>query len=457
MAVMDKKKDYISLDDGLAIYKMEKSANWYIYLWDKDTKKAIQRSLGTSDRKKAEHKAIFYKMAKEENLEGSFLSQPTQKLKSIINELLKSYENERKDLNTRDNKYKEIGRYVNIFNELKEGFGEVNIKELDYAHLLAFYQNYENKISKTQLRYMNLAMKKLFNHCLSKRLISAVPAIPKIKTKVGETGTYFTKTDYNTIINKLKNRTRKKGIQTENNKLLLNAFVFQTESGIRTGKEVTNIQCGDLTVEEIQGNRYWICQIKGGKIAEKDGVKRKIILTPRAMDCIKDILSDTDFTSGIVDARLIKLLKDNKNRYLFRRKSGKEVDFSTLFNEFRKEIIDDLIEKNLKMYSCRHTFITNQLKRGANINIIAKHAGTSVEMIGKHYNHLLSIMKPTELLEESYDVETKYKILPKVDYDLMFENIEAMEKANEELRDMTLEEQKQYLIDNNIPNSKEPV
>lgn len=408
---MDKKKDYISLDDGLAIYKMEKSANWYIYLWDKDTKKAIQRSLGISDRKKAEHKAIFYKMAKEENLEGSFLSQPSQKLKTIINGLLKSYEKERKDLNTRDNKYKELGRYINIFEELKEGFGEVNIKELDYAHLLAFYQKHENKISKTQLRYMNLAIKKLFNHALSERLISVVPAIPKIKTKVGETGTYFTNTDYNTITNKLINRNRKKGIQTENNKLLLNAFIFTTQSGIRTGKEVTNIQCGDLTVEEIQGNKYWICQIKGGKIAEKDGVKRKIILTPEAMNCIKDILSDTAFTSGIVDAHLIRLLKDNKDRYLFRRKAGKEVDFSTLFNEFRKEIVDDLIEKDLKMYSCRHTFITNQLKRGANINIVAKHCGTSVEMISKHYNHLLSIMKPTELLEEGYNVETKYQVV----------------------------------------------
>ena len=425
---MDKKKDYIRLEKGLAIYKMEKSANWYIYLWDKETKKAIQKSLEIKDKTEAEHEARFLKRAKEKGMECSILSQPSQKLKTIINKLLKSYEKERKDLNTKDNKYKELGRYINIFEDLKNGFGEVNIKDLDYAHLLAFYQKHENKISKTQLRYMNLAIKKLFNHCLSERLIGVVPAIPKIKTKVGETGTYFTNTDYSTIINKLINRNRKKGIQTENNKLLLNAFIFTTQSGIRTGKEVTNIQCGDLTVEEIQGNKYWICQIKGGKIAEKDGVKRKIILTPEAMNCIKDILSDTAFTNGIVDAHLIRILKDNKDRYLFRRKAGKEVDFSTLFNELKKEISDDLIEKDLKMYSCRHTFITNQLKRGANINIVAKHAGTSCEMIEKHYNHLLSIMKPTELLEEGYNVETKYQVVPELtdrDYEMLDLAIES--------------------------------
>jgi integrase len=456
---MSNETDHIALDEGLAIYKLKQSKNWYIYLWDKETKKPIRKSLGISDRKKAEHKAIFYKMAKEENLEGSILSQPTQKLKTIINGLLKSYEDERKDLNTRDNKYKELGRYINIFDELKEGFGEVSIKDLDYAHLLAFYQKYENKISKTQLRYMNLAIKKLFNHCLSERLISVVPAIPKIKTKVGETGTYFTNTDYNTIVNKLRSRNRKKGIPTENNKLLLNAFIYTTQSGIRTGQEITNIQCSDLTVEEIQGNKYWICQIKGGKIAEKDGVKRKIILTPMAMNCIKDILSDTAFTGGfgggIVDAHLIRILKDNKDRYLFRRKSGKEVDFSILFSELKKEISDDLIEKNLKMYSCRHTFITNQLKRGANINIVAKHCGTSVEMISKHYNHLLSIMKPTELLEEGYNVETKYQVVPEPD--IGFFDVLALEKENEKLSKMSHSEQKQYLKDNNIPTSQEPI
>tara|TARA_R110001583_G_scaffold39890_1_gene127782 strand:+ start:5740 stop:7050 length:1311 start_codon:yes stop_codon:yes gene_type:complete len=434
---MSNKKDYIRLSSGLAIYKMEKSANWYIYLWDKETKKAIQRSLGITDQKKAEHKAIFYKMALEENLEGAFLSKPSKLIKSIVKELVTDYEKEiliikkvyEKDKNknkkplSRNNKYKEKGRYIKIFKSFSEKLGTINIKDLDYAHLLVFYKQYDNKVSTTQKRYMNLAVNKILEYSLTKRLINSVPRIPKIKSKVSETGTYFTNTDYMTIFNKLRNRNRKKGIPAENNKLLFNAFVFTTSSGVRTGQEITNIKCGDLTVEEIQGNKYWICHIKGGKIAEKDGVKRKIILTPTAMNCVKDILSDTTFTGGfgggIVDAHLIRVLKDNKDRYLFRRKLGKEIDFSHLFSEFREEIYDDLIEKNLVMYSCRHTFITNQLKRGANENIIAKHCGTSTEMLTKHYNHLASIMKPNELLDEKYNVETKYQIVEDIDWEML--------------------------------------
>lgn len=406
------KQEYIEIDKGLAIYKLRQSKNWYIYLWDHEDKVAIRRSLKISDKKEAYHQAIFLKMALAQNLKGSVLSKPSKKLNTVINELLSKYRLEQSKLEKKTNKYKELNRYISILICLSEKYGGVNIKELDYAHLLSFYQDYENKISKTQLRYMNLAIKKLFNYCLTKRFLKTIPPIPSIKTKVSEKGKYFGDADYKTIINRLKNRSRKAGVQTENNYLLHQAFVFCTLTGIRPGKELSNIQCSDISVENIQGKNYWLCQIKGGKIAEKDGVKRKIILPVKAISCVKSIMQDSGVISGIVDAHMIAMLRKYKDRYIFRRKSGKEIDFSTLFSELKKEISDDLLEKDIVMYSCRHTFITNQLKRGANINIVAKHSGTSVEMIEKHYNHLLSIMKPAELLDTVYNVERDYQKLP---------------------------------------------
>ena len=243
---MSKKKDYIPLSDGLAIYKMEKSVNWYIYLWDKETKKAIQRSLRIPDQKKAEHKAIFFKMALEENLEGAFLSKPSKLIKSIVKELVAQFEKERttikkeheKDKNrnkkplSKHNKYKESGRYIKIFKDFSEKLGTINIKELDYAHLLVFYKQYDNKISTTQIRYTNQAINKILEYSLTERLITNVPRLPKIKSKVSETGKYFTNTDFQTIVNKIKSRKGVKKIEKENNKLLLQAFLFTTETGI---------------------------------------------------------------------------------------------------------------------------------------------------------------------------------------------------------------------------------
>ena len=114
------------------------------------------------------------------------------------------------------------------------------------------------------------------------------------------------------------------------------------------------------------------------------------------------------------DVYFLQMLKERKDKYLFSRIDGHIPDFTNLFSGLRSEVYDDLLEKDLVMYSCRHTFITNQLKRGANENIVAKHCGTSTEMLTKHYNHLASMMKPNELLDEIYSVETQAKILPEL-------------------------------------------
>ncbi|MCZ6620752.1 MAG: hypothetical protein O7C72_02465, partial [Deltaproteobacteria bacterium] len=38
-----------------------------------------------------------------------------------------------------------------------------------------------------------------------------------------------------------------------------------------------------------------------------------------------------------------------------------------------------------KFYACRHTFITEAVKRGEVLKAIADYVGTSVQMIGDHY------------------------------------------------------------------------
>jgi hypothetical protein len=428
LTVMDEKKDYIELGQGLAIYKLKQSKNWYIYLWDKENKEPIRRSLKISDRTKAEHEARFLQMAQERDLEGSILSKPSKLVKSVVKKLIDELEKERdklkvsyknnKSKNKRnlssDNKYKEFGRTINIYNSFSEKLANINVKELDYVHLKAFYNEYNGKVSKTQIRYMNLAVNKILDYCLTKRLINNVPQIPKIKSKISETNKYFTQTDYDTIINKLINKKPRKKVEKENNQLLLQAFKFLTETGIRPGNELVNIQCSDLSVEKIQNRKYWILQIKGGKRAEKDGVKRKIVISEKAMYSIKWILKH-HFSHNIVQIEstlehvFVSELKKHKDRYLFARRDGHTPDYTTIFGNLRDEITDDLVEKKLVMYSCRHTFITNQLKRDANINVVAKHCGTSTDMINKHYNHLLSMMKPNELLEDIYSVDDEIK------------------------------------------------
>lgn len=431
---MSKKRDYIELGEGLAIYKLVQSKNWYIYLWDKKEKKAIRRSLGISNKEEAEHEARFLKTALERGLEGTILSSPSKLVKTIVKDLISQLEKDRSQIKknheadktknkkgvSTNNQYKEKGRYIAIYREFIDKLGNINIKDLDYAHLLVYYDEYNNKVSTTQIRYMNQAVNKIFKHCLKERLINSIPQIPKIKSKVSETGKYFNNSDFKSIVDRIKSRKRVKKVEKENNQLLLQAFLFTTETGIRPGNELINIQGSDLSVEKILGNKYWTLQIKGGKRAEKDGVKRKIVISEKAILCLKMIMQNhlNESAEAIADGYFLRLLKDNKDRYLFRRQDGHIPDYTTLFGNLRNEIYDDLNEKDLVMYSCRHTFITNQLKRGANENIVAKHCGTSTDMLNKHYNHLLSMMKPNELLDETYSVNDEFNLLPHNKYNL---------------------------------------
>lgn len=400
--------EYIKLDEFLAIYKLKQSKNWYLRL--RKNGQEFRKSLKTSDQLQATRKAYFIAEASNENVETEYLSKPSQEISTICRNVLKNLEKEINKIeseNTKKNRNKDLLRYKRIYSELCEKFSKTDIKNFDYTCLLVFYKSYEREISSTQLSYINLAIKYIFEFALTNRLINVIPPLPKIKVKSAETGTYFNKNDYEKITKHFKSKKLKKGIATENRFLLEKVFRFITETGVRTGEEVTNIQYQDIKIESINERNYWTLKIKGGKRAEKDNVKRTIVISEEAMKIVKEII-DYKFENNSEiksDNYYIKHLKDKKDIYLFKRKNGVTPDFSTLFSKFRKEISDELKEKDIVLYSCRHTFITNKLKKGANRNIIAKHCGTSIEMIERHYDHIISIMTPDELLDQSYKID----------------------------------------------------
>lgn len=401
-------KTWIKLSDGLAIYKMKQSKNWYLRFRFEGVEYPA-KSLRTADQTEATAEAFFIYKAAQKKIETEFLQKKSRTLGYICNKINKNLLDKEKNNTGKalKNVHKENLRYIRNLKRLSEKFGKVDIKDFDYAYLVSFFSDYNQKISETEFRYINMTLNKVFEYALMQRLINSIPAIPKIKIKARKQTNYFNKHDYQIILSHIKSRKIKSGIATENNTLLYHLIQFITATGIRPGEEISEIKCKDLQVEMINGNSYWTLKITGGKVATKDGLKRKIILSGDAVSQIKHLLIselNIHLTGG--DLELIKYLRDNKERTIFSRKNGKVPDFSKLFGDAIKQISDKLIESDLVPYSGRHTFITNQLKRNANIHIVAKHCGTSVEMIEKTYNHLLSLMKPQELLEFEYVISS---------------------------------------------------
>ncbi|MHB2208024.1 hypothetical protein [Methylobacterium sp. CM6257] len=70
------------------------------------------------------------------------------------------------------------------------------------------------------------------------------------------------------------------------------------------------------------------------------------------------------------------------------RRGGVVRDMGTSFKSTLRRLGFQAMTSNEALYICRHTYLTERLRRGITSDILAINCGTSVEMISRHYNHL---------------------------------------------------------------------
>lgn len=98
---------------------------------------------------------------------------------------------------------------------------------------------------------------------------------------------------------------------------------------------------------------------------------------------------------------VVAIVQANRRRpYLFPDRSGNMMGRSMIDHIIQRvrrnaavvdwQVTHPLERKRIIPYSFRHTYITNAIKRGTPIKLVADLCGTSVLMIERHYSHLLS-------------------------------------------------------------------
>ena len=70
------------------------------------------------------------------------------------------------------------------------------------------------------------------------------------------------------------------------------------------------------------------------------------------------------------------------------RRGGIVRDMGTSFKSTLRRLRFQGTASGEALYICRHTYLTERLRRGVTSDILAINCGTSVEMISRHYNHL---------------------------------------------------------------------
>lgn len=153
-------------------------------------------------------------------------------------------------------------------------------------------------------------------------------------------------------------------------------------TGIRPGTESASIRFGSVKTHEQNGRKSVVIRVDG-KTGERYPVGPLEVLSNinAVKQTIKDVKDDTAFCSL---------------------PSGKPYeDPQEEFKAFLIEkglLVDPMSSEERTLYSCRHSYITNQLLKGISIYTIANQCGNSVKMIEDYYSKVKPLMSANAIL-----------------------------------------------------------
>jgi integrase len=196
--------------------------------------------------------------------------------------------------------------------------------------------------------------------------------VPKMKFRLkSEQRDAFTDNEVQRIDELLANAINKCTTRHRDNKVRARIlFNLLIRTGMRPGEvKAMKLSDIDVTTEAIQ--IYVSSETKTGR---------------RTIACEKDL-------NPFVE-QLLELHKGDP-------KETKPYSSRAWYDKFTEMLVDAGLDStevgNRTAYSCRHTYITNRIRNGTDIYVLAKNTGTSVTMIERFYGHMGSVQMVDEL------------------------------------------------------------
>ncbi len=263
------------------------------------------------------------------------------------------------------------GRYIN------------NITAKDYE---IFFDELEiklkQKIKNITRRQHYVAINRVFDRAVEQKLITRgeIPEQPMAKDSDSKSTSRpaFTSDERRLIFVKMIDWISQGKTKRQRDKRLvlrhLVEILFLT--GIRPGTEVESITFGAVQSHVQDGRRTVVIRV-AGKTGERCPVAPIDVLAnfSAVKVTIKDVKDSTPFLS----------LPSGKPY------GDPQEDFKKFLIE-HDLLIDPVSREERSLYSCRHTYITQQLLKGVSIYIIANQCGNSVKMIEDYYSKVKPLM-----------------------------------------------------------------
>jgi integrase len=291
-------------------------------------------------------------------------------------------------------------------------FGNHNIDRIDGALINEFNLWRVNEMGRTPsasvINNHNSAINRVFDEAMERGYMSKFQ-IPLLRNdgRATEKRPTITIEEYTKLNRSLKLwvADARKGNESTLRQILRDYILVLAHSGIRPGTEGMNLKWHSIYFYEKDGVRYLAMKVKG-KTPEREVTLRHGAI--RYLDRLRCMNSEWQKYS------FDEFLKNKFDAYVFRVKTTDSIgkvewkDMTTAFGKMfarlleRCELLIDPTSGNHRtLYSLRHMYATFALTYNRmSVYTLAKHMGTSVAMIEKHYGQIILRNNAAEIAGE---------------------------------------------------------
>lgn len=265
-------------------------------------------------------------------------------------------------------------------------------------------QKIKRKPARSTLLTHNAAMQMVFKEAIDSKwmLAAQVPSLTTDGTTTVRRAA-FTPAEYEKVqdyLLKMEENGRKL-ITKQIRELTQDYAEFVINTGMRPGTELDNLTWGDLHIERHDDKATFFISVRKGKTTLHTGTREVVC---------KLALQQTIWR---LTQRFPKRKATDK---IFRLPDGSETkEIGRTFNNALKELgLDESPQGKRTLYSLRHSFITWELiAQKVTIDVLARQCGTSIEMIERHYSHVIPRMFSQQLsgvvLPDKKEIEKKWE------------------------------------------------
>lgn len=273
------------------------------------------------------------------------------------------------------------------------------IREADFTEYWAWRrQNYAKKPpANSTLKRERTSIMPVFQFARSKGYINAVPETNTPRAKDGRRPT-FSKEEWVLIVRALPDWVKEAvELATWRDRFMAqHCFMILANTGLRIG-ELRKLRWRDISSVEDRNQgkvvRYYVGHADG-----KTGA-RQFVFQEGAEVSLKMIYKQRckELSRGRPDGEMIK---PDSSEAIFCHPDGSPIQqfkhsFKSVLNYAKVPVEVD--GKARTIYSLRHFYATRRLSKEASAHLIAKQMGTSIEMLEKHYSHVISSKVAAEI------------------------------------------------------------